>query len=325
MTDLPEPRSLGDGIHLIPIPLPFPSPPWVNSYAIEGSDGLTLIDCGTDWDDGHRALHDGLDSVGLAGADITTLIVSHLHPDHVGMASRLVREHGCRFIMHRRAAVLVDRYNDTPRVIEHYRWLARSHGVPAGTVEEVANVGPRPAFMPIIDPPDVVVDDGDDIFLFPDRVLNVLYTPGHDPSHICLRDSRTRITFSGDHVLPRITPVIMYNGDDPDTLGDYLHSLAYLLDEEIGLTYPAHGTIIDRGDSRVRQIIAHHDRRLEEMKGRVANGSTAWELVGSLFRPTLTSGQQRLALSETVSHLEHLRLQGRATTEERDGVIWYRS
>lgn len=107
-------------------------------------------------------------------------------------------------------------------------------------------------------------------------------------------------------------------------LGDYLSSLAKLLAVPIGLTYPAHREIIERGAARVEQLLLHHERRLNQMRDRAVDSPlTAWELVGSIFRPNLTVIQQRLALRETVSHLEYLRLRSRLGIEERDGVAWY--
>ncbi len=324
MNSLPEPSSLGDGIYIIPVPLPFRSPGWVNCYAIEADGGLALIDCGCDWPPGWESLRRGLEGVGLAGADIHTLIVSHLHPDHVGMAKRLVEEYGCRFVMHQRAARLTDRYNDTPGFVRRNMALGTRHGVPEAILGTLADVGPRPDFMPIIDPPDFVVDDGDTLSLGGGRSLEVLHTPGHDPSHICLRDSLSGVVFSGDHVLPRISPVIMFDEDFADTLGDYLVSLRRLHAIPIGLTYPAHGTIIERGAQRVEQILLHHDRRLGQMVDRVGlSPLTAWSMMGAVFRPNLTLLEQRLALRETISHLEYLRLRDRIQGHDRDGVLWY--
>lgn len=323
---LPAPRPLGDGIHLIPAPLPFRAPSWVNCYAVETGDGVTLIDCGCDWEPGHKAINTGLAEVGLGGARIDTLIVSHLHPDHVGMAGRVVAEHGARFVMHRRASRLVDRYNDTPGFIARNLDLARRHGVPRHEAAALAGEAERPDFMPVISPPDVVVDNGGRIDLGGGRYLEVLHTPGHDPSHICLRDSLTGVVFSGDHVLPRISPVIMFDEDFEDVLGDYLGSLHRLLGLPIGLTYPAHGGIVERGSARVEQILLHHERRLDQMRSRAQTAPlTAWAMVGAIFRPSLSPIEQRLALRETVAHLEHLRLAERIHHEDRDGIIWYRS
>lgn len=321
---VPGPQTLGNGIHLIPLPLPFKSPAWVNTYAIESDEGLLLIDCGTDWEPGRQALSEGLDILGLEESAIHTLLVSHLHPDHVGMSARVVGDLGCRFVMHERAARDVGFYNDTPGYVERLRMIASTHGVPREVIDAAANIQ-RPDYMPIIEPPDHVVADGDEIPLDGGRSLLVVHTPGHDPAHICLRDSRTGIFFSGDHVLPRISPVIMYDLDIGDPLGDYLQSLDRLIGMGLGVTYPAHGTLIDRGDERAHQILLHHDRRLRDMADLVREGdTTAWTVMTRSFRPNLDPVSARLAFLETVSHLEHLRIAGKIRLQDRDGRALYR-
>jgi glyoxylase-like metal-dependent hydrolase (beta-lactamase superfamily II) len=178
--------------------------------------------------------------------------------------------------------------------------------------------------MPLIEPPDHVVVDGQLIDVGGGRSLEVVHTPGHAPAHICLRDNRTGIFFSGDHVLPRISPVIMHEEDLGDALGDYLDSLQKLLGIGIGLTYPAHGTIVEHGDERTRQILLHHDRRLLDMAELVREADiTAWKVMVKSFRANLDPLQTRLAFLETVAHLEHLRLSGRIQDQNRDGVVVY--
>ncbi len=321
----PPPRSLGAGIHLIPAPLPFKSPPWVNAYAVEAGDGLLLLDCGADWAEGRTAIREGFATLGLEESAVHTLVVSHLHPDHVGMSARLVEEWGCRFVMHERASKLVEIYNDTPGYIQRLGRIALTHGVPEGLVATALDVR-RPDYMPLINPPDHTVRDGERIDIGGGRALEVIHTPGHEPSHICLRDSRTGILFSGDQVLPRISPVIMYDEELGDVLGDYMASLKKLVDMRIGVTYPAHGTMIDRGDERARQILLHHDRRLLDMAELVGSGNTdAWQVMLRSFTPNLDPLQARLAFLETISHLEHLRLTGRIRVEEHNGRVIYRA
>jgi glyoxylase-like metal-dependent hydrolase (beta-lactamase superfamily II) len=117
----------------------------------------------------------------------------------------------------------------------------------------------------------------------------------------------------------------MWDEDLGDPLGNYLASLQKLLGMNPGITYPAHGTLIDRGDERARQILLHHDRRLLDMAELVrSRDSTAWEVMLESFRPNLTPLEARLAFLETVSHLEHLRVTGRLQTEQRDGTIVFR-
>jgi glyoxylase-like metal-dependent hydrolase (beta-lactamase superfamily II) len=318
----PQPQSLGNGIHLIPAPLPFKSPAWVNTYAVEADGGFLLLDCGTDWEPGRDAIRDGFAQLGLEESAVHTLVVSHLHLDHVGMSSRLVRELGCRFVMHDRAAKLVDRYNDTPGYVERLLRIGHIHGVPPPLLATVSDdLGIRPDYMPLIDPPDHTVQDGERIEIGAGRWLEVIHTPGHDSAHICLRDSQTGILFSGDHILPRISPVIMWDEDLGDPLGDYMASLQRLVGMEIGITYPAHGTLIDQGGERARQILLHHDRRLLDMTEMVLDrDSSAWEVMLRSFRPNLSPLEARLAFLETVSHLEHLRLTGRVRVGQRERV-----
>jgi glyoxylase-like metal-dependent hydrolase (beta-lactamase superfamily II) len=315
---------LGNGIHLIPAPLPFKSPPWVNTYVIETSGGLLMLDCGTDWEPGRRAIREGFGQLGLSEDAVHTLVVSHLHLDHVGMSARLVREWGCRFVMHDRAAKLVDRYNDTPGYVERLNRIGETHGIPPNILEIMTGEVTRPDYMPTIEAPDHTLVDGDRIDLGDGRWLEVMHTPGHDPAHICLRDSLSGALFSGDHILPRISPVIMWDEDLGDPLGDYLASLTRLLGEAIGVTYPAHGTLIDQGEERTRQILLHHDRRLFDMTELVrARDATAWQVMLKSFRPNLTPLETRLAFLETVSHLEHLRIIGRLLAVEREAAIVY--
>ncbi len=322
--EFPLPASLGAGIHTVPLPLPFRSPPWVNAYAVETEGGLLLIDCGADWPEGRQALHDGFRRLGLEEDAVHTLLVSHLHPDHVGMADRLREELGCRVVMHERAEQgRLASYNDTPGFLARLKDLALANGAPPAAVERAAS-GARPDYMPILDPPDHVVADGDTIDLGQGRGLAVLHTPGHDDAHICLRDSRTGILFSGDHILPRISPVVMYDPDIDDVLADYMGSLQRLIDLGIGITYPAHGTLISRGDERAYQILLHHERRLIDMVELVRRRDTsAFEVMLASFRPNLDPVQTRLALLETIAHLEHLRLDGKITSVTREGIVTY--
>lgn len=320
---VPEPTSLGNGIYQLPTPLPLKSPAWVNIYAVEANEGLLMLDAGAAWDEGRDAISDSMATLGLDESSVHTLVVSHLHPDHVALSSRLIEELGCRFVMHEQASRLVNRYNDTNGILDRLERVATRHGVPDSLIKAAADLG-RPRWYDTIRPPDHTVVDGDHIDLGQGRHLEVVHTPGHEQAHICLRDSRTAIFFSGDHVLPRISPVIMYEEGAGDVLGDYLDSLEKLIDMGIGLTYPAHGTIVDRGDERARQILLHHDRRLLDMADLVRDGDdTAWQVMQKSFRPNLDPVSARLAFLETIAHLEHLVETGRLRVEEQDGRVVY--
>ena len=261
------PRALGSGISQITLPLPFHSPRTVNAYVVEAGSSLLLIDCGVDSPEGRAALFNGLNELGYDPKSIDTLVISHLHPDHVGIAPKLVDEYGWRLVMHQRGAKLVDRYNDTPGLVSRTISLARRHGVPAEAFASFVDIGSRPNWMPFLSPPDLVVEEGDQIPVGEGRNLEVLFTPGHEPSHICLRDSLTGNLFSGDHILPRITPLVAYDEDFADVLGEFMDSLQKIERLGIKTTYPAHGDIVDHGSARAEQISLHHERRLDRDEG----------------------------------------------------------
>ncbi len=318
--------DLGDGIHRIVVPLPFPSPPSVNCYAFEGEAGITLLDCGVDSADGRAALYGGLEALGAAPTELHRLIGSHLHVDHVGLAKRMVEDIGCEWVMHASSGDEVAHYNDWTLRRGKLADLVETHGAPPEAVAQFRREWPRPDWYGQALAPTHPVADGDRIPLGADRWLTVLHTPGHQPNHISLVDSRTELLFSGDHLLPRITPFIPYTGDDSDNLGDYLESIERIEELQAGVTHPAHGAVIERGKARARQITLHHERRMGAMlqELRASGPMTAWQVMEATFRPHLSHFEQRLAIQETLSHLEHLRRAGSLERAQEEGRFWYR-
>jgi glyoxylase-like metal-dependent hydrolase (beta-lactamase superfamily II) len=194
-------------------------------------------------------------------AAITIVIGTHLYVDHMGMAGRLVARTGASFVLHEIAPMSLAEYNDWSIVVERQVDLAANNGAPPEVVTEMREVMPRPEWVsPGIALTHPVVDR-DRIPIGGERTLEVLHTPSHEQAHLCLIDSRTGISFSGDHVLPRITPVVLRDSLS-DQLATCTESLRRIADLDIGLTYPAHGTVIERGSLRARQIILHHETRL---------------------------------------------------------------
>ncbi len=105
-------RDLGHGIHLVQLPLPFPRLPATNAYIISSPEGITLIDCGVGSEEGYGALVRALDDLGPGLPGLTTVVATHLHVDHAGLAGRLVAETDCQLIMHAAAVDGIEAYND---------------------------------------------------------------------------------------------------------------------------------------------------------------------------------------------------------------------
>lgn len=300
--------DLGEGVWRLTVPLPFAAPKSVNCYVFESSEGLTMLDCGVDSEVGLEVIWAGLATIGGA---LTTLVGSHLHVDHMAAAGTVIEKTGARWMMHETTADEVPWYNDWSLRARSLATAASAHGAPTEFTAGLVNDWERPDWYGLAIAPTDPVVDGDRIAIDQDRYLTVMYTPGHQRNHICLIDSRTGLLFSGDHVLPRISPFVPYTGPEHDHLGDYLASIERIVSLETTLTHPAHGSEIDRGSDRANQITLHHRRRLEDMLDHLSTGpQTAWQVMEETFRPNLSFLQQRLAIQETLAHLEHLRRKG---------------
>ena len=170
--------------------------------------------------------------------------------------------------------------------------------------------------------PDRLIEDGE-LADVPGWKLRALHTPGHTPGHLCFVDERSRRLFSGDHVLPRITPNIsVQRGDPASPLHSYLESLAQTRDLDVDEVLPAHEWRFRGLAARVDAITAHHERRLTELLDAVRRhpGSAPWQLAGELTwsRPWADyGGQMRIfAVTETAAHVHQLERRGLVTASE---------
>jgi glyoxylase-like metal-dependent hydrolase (beta-lactamase superfamily II) len=131
--------------------------------------------------------------------------------------------------------------------------------------------------------------------------------------------------FSGDHILQKITPNIgwhSYSGSDP--LGDYLQSLQATL--ELGTTQllPSHGPLVEDPETRIYELLQHHDRRLQScVEALGPTPTTAYGVSLQVFGTSLDAFGRWMALGETLSHLEHLVHRGQVSKTEADGCIRY--
>lgn len=319
-----ENHELGDGVYRITLPLPFPDPQTVNCYLFEGDTGLTLLDCGIDGPQELQMLGRAFGGFGFGLSDLHRLIASHLHVDHMGMAKRLIETTEGEWVMHSSARAEIPHYNDWDSRRDSLARMVKASGAPEDAVARFRRETPRPEWFSQAIEPSHSVEDGDKIPLSKARYLEVIYTPGHQPNHLCLRDSRTGRLYSGDHVLPRISPFIPFTGEDHDHLAAYLASLDRIVELDARDTFPGHGPTIERGSARAHQIRLHHQRRLDTTLGVLAERPrTPWDVTQTVFRPNLSPLEERLAFQETMAHLEHLRRQGRVKRNLVDGVWWY--
>jgi len=306
-----------NGVHHIPLELPWSTPGNVNVYLIEENDGFVMIDCGVDGSEYLKLLEMHLNKLGITFNDIKLLVGTHMHIDHIGLSQRL-REFDIPFALYKNSIDYLDEYNDWSIRFKDLIKMAKNEYIPASFIDDLKSIS-TPLYAGNLEKPDMLLSEGRIKSIR--RNLNVVFTPGHDYSEISLYDEKTKIVFSGDHILPRITPFIPVQNENSNLLKDFLDSLDKVdhLDHEI--IAPGHGNIISNPHKRIEQMKLHHQRRSERILGFLKNEDlTGWEITNKLFPRDLDSLNLRLAFQETLAHLHLLRSQKRVEKNNKNGV-----
>ncbi len=311
-------------IYQIELPLPFALRS-VNCYLLRGSQGWTILDTGLNTRAGRAAWTAAFAALSLAPGDVEQILVSHIHPDHVGMAGWLQA--------HFRTPTQTPPVYLSPRSVEE---VAKVWAATAGDQEQAAfflrcgldaesaqaavtEMGPmRLAVQPL---PTVVqtMQPGSTVRLG-DRQFQAIHAPGHSDGQLIFYDPADRLILCADQVLMRISPNIsIWPSTEPSPLRRYLASLHELAQLEVDLALPGHGRLIDEWVGRLGEIAAHHRDRLDEMVAAVEVPSTVAEISRRVFdHDRLSTHEIRFAVTETLAHLCYLVEEGRLM-EEGDG------
>jgi glyoxylase-like metal-dependent hydrolase (beta-lactamase superfamily II) len=318
-------REVLPGLWRLRLPLPWAEIPHVNAFVIDIADGVMLVDCGPAGDSScEESLHRALSQTGHSLADVRLLVGTHTHSDHIGLAAFVRAQTGAELWMHAATEHFYNAMRDPEGVEAARERRARAEGVPEDLLGEFRDV--REETEGVIAPvdPDRELVDG---MRLPSALgdWEVVETPGHSPSHVCLVQREQGLVILGDLLSPVFTPYFDY-GHSPDPIAEYLQSLARL--QTMGaltLGLPGHGRPLEDVDS----LIVLHRRGVEErlaateaVVGRGAYG--AWEITAQVFgeRPSGMGGVSHVG--EVMAYLLYLRRRGTVVrTVGRDGTFTY--
>ena len=306
--------ELWPGIFWVRMPLPF-ALNHINLWVLDGGDHWVIVDSGVAIAairDHWRALFAGP----LAGKPVGRVIITHYHPDHIGLAGWLAHTWGVVPEMTRgewlMARMLTLDNADHPPA-ESVDFYAR-HGWPEAAVSRMrASSGGRFAAgvhrLPI---GYRRLRDGD-CTQIGGREWRIVTGSGHSPEHACLLCEADGLLISGDQVLPRITSNIsVYPGEpEADPLGEWLDSIARFRLLDAGLrVFPAHGQPFERLHVRLDQLEADHRAKLEALQAACATPLTAYESFSIMFRRPIGADEIQMATGEALAHLHWLERRG---------------
>ena len=324
------------------LPVNLPGLGHVNCYVMEDERGVAVVDPGLPGPDSWDALVDRLGRAGYKTSDVHTAIITHSHFDHFGGAERLREESGADILTHKSFSPLWDRNeaaethdpegNATEEEIFERIEESFRQPTPWGTfrtpprreqIRRFRAMGNSHARWFRTPTPTVKVVDSQ-IISFARREWVALHTPGHTGDHLCLYDPEHGAVFSGDHVLPTITPHIAGRSDSQDSLAEFFDSLDRMKTlEGATIALPAHGHPFDDIGARADDICDHHHERLNVLRhaSDKLGCATVEEFMRVLFSERAWGD---MAASETFAHLVHLKVIGEAHQDaDPDGLVTF--
>jgi glyoxylase-like metal-dependent hydrolase (beta-lactamase superfamily II) len=309
--------ELFKGINQIKIPLPNSSMENVNVYIIEGTNGNLMIDTGWNTPEAFNTLAQEMKTSGFAMKDITDIVITHVHPDHCGLAGKIGELTGARISLGAIDKELLEsRYVHPGKLIEQMSEFLKVNGVPDWELKMLSEASSniRGYVAPLNSA--TALNAGDTVSMDPYQ-FQVILTPGHSPGHICLYEPNKKYLFSGDQILAEVVPNVSYHpqsGDNP--LGDYVRSLNALAELEVRFVFPGHGSVFSGLAPKADDIMRiHRDRMMAIQKVMGVEMKSAYDVAKNIpwdvnVEPVpydkLQPIDRRLAVLEVLAHLQYM-------------------
>ncbi|WP_271982403.1 MBL fold metallo-hydrolase [Pseudoclavibacter terrae] len=307
-----------DGIWTVGIPMP-PGPTpggripcTLASIVADDAGGVHVVDPGSGSDENLGMLADAIAATGHRLDQVRSIIVTHLHHDHLGSAERLRNATRAPIVLHRAEQAALDRLAADRPTAAAERMRLTVWGVPVDRHPEILTLVGRSA-TPVSLQADVLVDDAQ-LLDVPGRRMRAVHTPGHTPGHLSLVDDDARLVFTGDHVSPVLHPGLGLGGDDGNNpVLQYQRALRRIIELGVDAAVPGHGFRFVGLAQRCAEHARHHQQRTDEVVGVLASSpdasmfEIASRLTWSAGWEKLTGFSLRSALQQTAMHADAVR------------------
>ncbi|HVV90986.1 MAG TPA: MBL fold metallo-hydrolase [Solirubrobacterales bacterium] len=305
----PRTERIQPGIWRLKLPCPWPGVPHGNAWAMQRGAGLVLFDTGVGGRGRLRMLDIALAQTGFGVEDVELVVCTHAHSDHYGLAASICAQTGCELWMHPKWEHIRRQVDDPEGSLEARLEVGRMSGVPivaldryrqerAGKPEDLVD-GIRAPDRELVPGVEVETDVG---------TWQVVETPGHAPSHVCLHQPERKLLVSGDHLLGRTVLFFDY-GHTPDPFGEYLASLDRVEPLPVDLCLPGHGKPFRDPDAKIAEARRQTGALLDRVRAQFVDGAepTAFEVVeGIVGRENLSAATGGFTLQIVLACLDHL-------------------
>jgi len=322
-----EVQEISDGIRWLRMPLPMVLE-HINLWLLDDGEGCAIVDTGV-FVASNREVWENTFSSSMQEPRISRVIVTHLHPDHVGCAGWLTEKHAVELWMTREEYLLcriliADTGRPAPEAgVRFYR--------AAGFSDEALQryrdmfgmfgkyVSPLPeSYHRLVDGEHLVIGNS---------AWEVVVGRGHSPEHACLLNTERKLLISGDQVLPTISSNVSVYPTEPraNPLKDWIGSLGAMKDRlpEDVLVLPAHGRPFYGAQQRIDALIAEHLEALDKLLDLCAEPKRAIDVFPALFKGRISAGNLIMATGEAVAHLNYLVAEGAIGAATENGVTRY--
>lgn len=319
--------EVAQGVLWFRLPLPM-ALDHVNVFALDDGDGWTLIDTGMDTRK-TRAIWEKLLSGPLNGKPINRVIVTHHHPDHIGLAGWFQREHGAELVTTRTAWLMARMLTLDEHPLPTAEALAfwQSAGMDAEML--IRRSSERPFnFCDVVAPMPLGferITEGDRISIG-GRYWTVRMGNGHAPEHATFWCDDNRLVLGGDQLLPSISPNLGVYATEPmaDPVAEWLEACERLgnFAREDQLVLPGHKLPFTGLPIRMRQLVENHHGALKRLLEYLETPRTAIDCFVVLFKRKIGEEEYGLALVEAMAHVNHLFHLGKVTRTMQDDGAW---
>ena len=300
----------------------------VNVYALDEGDSWTIIDTGFS-SKKSKEMWAQIMAGPLGGKPISRVVVTHHHPDHIGLAGWFQTVHGAELVTTRTAWLMARMLTFDTQDVPNAENLAfyRSAGMdPEIYAKRAAD---RPFnFADIVDPLPLGflrIKQGDSITMG-GRTWDVHMGNGHAPEHATFWSRDDNLVIAGDQILPSISPNVGVYATEPmaDPIGEWLEACERLalLGHVDHLVLGGHKLPFQGLPTRMRQLIDNHHSALKRLLEYIETPKTAGEVFPSLFKRAIGESEYGLAMVEAFAHLSHLHQEGLATRTMREDGAW---